>query len=497
MALPPGFSNVQDWGAWGSWPTVNIGGFQYRQIPGQGVDADGRPFFVYDPNTNQILRNGDISQSQVDARKPKAPGTAQQIGVGVGGVVGTGAGIYGGKKVVDWYTSAGEEEAAQKGAEILAKVPSNIPGNIPTTPTAATPGIVQPATPQVVSAAPVAATPGIVSASPTVATPQIVGATGASGTVTGAGTGSTAATPLGASAYAGAALGVAGALWGGYQMSKQWGDRKPGRGALAGAAVGAGTLAAYGALAGTSLGPVGTLVGAGVGATIGAGLGQIKSGRHDDHEARSRLRDGLTQVGFAKRTTELGGDIDPEAVPNPTGTYVQLADGSLYDISGERKEKGYDVKEGPFQAQAIAYAAPIAAALTGPMGPKMHSDMTGYLANAIMSNSGGDLEVMRENASHLFNQLQMSPDDAKGFIDGLATKDKPSIDPTSVDVMKHNIDIITGRAEQEPIQAPMPQEPQQQAQQQQPYMVAHPKLPPGTAALPPGMAYSNRPAMLR
>lgn len=233
----------------------------------------------------------------------------------------------------------------------------------------------------------------------------------------GVGTGSAAST--GASTLGTYALPAAGAIaagYGAYRMGEDFGKRKPLNMAGSGAMTGAGI--------GTMILPgVGTAIGGGIGAAVGGGLGMIKSGRHQDHEARSNFRDELAAKGIALRTNRLGGQLDANSVPNATGTYVPLADGSYYDISPERgSRQAYEVLDpkNPWSGQAIGWADALANLATDARDEKITGDTAAQFSNAIMSNSGGDVEMMRANALRMFQQYNMNKAQAQQRIMELA-----------------------------------------------------------------------------
>jgi len=238
-----------------------------------------------------------------------------------------------------------------------------------------------------------------------IAAPQLISATRVPAAAAGGVPGAPAA---GMGSYVGPAMAAAAIAHGGYGLSQNFGKRKPGRMAVAGAETGAGIGYFVG-------GPVGAGIGGGIGAITGGAAGMIKSGRHQDHEQRSNMRDQLAQTGFALRTDRLGGTLPSTAVQNPSGTYVPLADGSFYDISPERGSKqAYEVLDPnkPYSGMAIGWANPIAALATGYPNEKIVGDTAAQLSNGIMSNSGDDVEMMRANALSMFERLNMTKDQA-------------------------------------------------------------------------------------
>jgi len=248
------------------------------------------------------------------------------------------------------------------------------------------------------------------------AAPEIVGASRVTGAAAGNAGGAGAAQGAGVGSYVGPALAAAAIAHGGYGLSQNYGKRKPGRMAVAGAETGAGIGYFVG-------GPVGAGIGGGIGAVTGGAVGMIKAGRHADHSARSQFRDELAQRGIALRTSELGGNLDPAAVTNSKGTYVPLADGTFYDISPERGSKqAYEVlkPEGNWSGQAIGWADALANLATDARDEKITGDTAAMFTNAIRSNAGDDVEMMRANALRMFQQYNINKEQAQQRIMELA-----------------------------------------------------------------------------
>lgn len=153
----------------------------------------------------------------------------------------------------------------------------------------------------------------------------------------------------------------------------------------------------------------------------------LDGGRSKEHAMRSAFRDALFKGGFAERTAELGGKLDPRAVSNPSGTYVPLADGSFYDISGERDRQEAIIKEPEreWTGQAIGWANPIATILAGNQEGTLRNDMAGAFTNAMRSNTR-DIEGIRANALAMYERLGMSMQDGIDAIKQLVANKKIS-----------------------------------------------------------------------
>jgi hypothetical protein len=110
-------------------------------------------------------------------------------------------------------------------------------------------------------------------------------------------------------------------------------------------------------------------------------------------------------------------------VPNATGTYVPLADGTYYDISPERgSRQAYEVlkPEGNWSGQAIGWADALANLATDARDEKITGDTAAMFTNAIRSNAGDDVEMMRANALRMFQQYNINKEQAQQRIIELA-----------------------------------------------------------------------------
>jgi len=96
-------------------------------------------------------------------------------------------------------------------------------------------------------------------------------------------------------------------------------------GASIGSGIGIGVAIATGAAIGSSVPVVGTAIGALVGAAVGVLAGSLGSGKSSSQIIRDNWRDGLEQIGIAKK---INGSH-----------YLQLADGTLYDIGRDGGSK--------------------------------------------------------------------------------------------------------------------------------------------------------------
>lgn len=431
MATPPPlFANV-DWTQYQAWPNVTVDGLPYKSVPGSPA-VNGKPLYVYDPGQNKYLYNGEVIRSQQqDVAKKNSPGLLQQIGPGLAGTAGTLGGIWGINHLLNSGSAATAAAptvaAAAPGAAAAGAVGAQsiggVAGGAASQQAAANIGLLAPASTSA-AAAPATA----------LAAPEIVGANAVpAGTATlGAPT-----TILGSETL-GTALPIAGAALGTYGVYKGFENKSPVQGALSGAAAGAslGTLFPI-----PGVGTIGgALIGAGIGGLAGF-AGKLEGGKGHDHMLRSKMRDQLAQSGFALRTSDLGGNIDPGQVKNSTGTFVPLANGSFYDISGEKGASNYNVEQpdNKWSGQSISWANPIANIITGG-DHHLRTQFAGYLTNAIMSNSPDDIEGIRSNAQAVFKQLGMTPEQAKAQLQALVAANK--IDQQEANVGAQGIDTL-------------------------------------------------------
>jgi hypothetical protein len=194
------------------------------------------------------------------------------------------------------------------------------------------------------------------------------------------------------------AAGVMGA-YSHYEHMKDWGKigarntRNVGGHTLRGASEGA----AVGGMIGSMVLPgggtaVGAMVGGIIGAVVGFARGMVRAGRHKDHSARSQFRDGLREAGFAD-------NINNEGKESP-GTFVRLADGTKYDISGERGEANYTPKIGAEertrqQGDILTMANTLGQIMTAG-NDKLGENFGGYFFNAVTSQGAeNELKNMR------------------------------------------------------------------------------------------------------
>lgn len=394
QGLGPIFDSV-DFNGWPAWPMKEVNGVQYRQIPG----VDGYLFNPAMPGGKSVFIDNSAQYNKAKDEQKNATNTALIAGVGapIGSVAaawGVNAAANSGAAAAG--TAAGTGAATGAGTGIVGGTAAGTGATV--------------ATPTVVSATPVAAG-------------------GAAGTGTAGAAGTTAVgggLAAGAATVGGAALGA----WNAYEGYKAFQE---------GNASKTGTHTAIGAM-GTPLGPV-------WGYALGYGATKLQGGKNPQNKFRSKLRDGMVEAGFAQRTTDLGGTIDPSQVDNPSGTYVQLADGTYFDISKDGSNNGYDVQNpnGAYSGQAVMFAQPLAALLAGRADEKGTGWFTGYLANAIMSNANGDPEIMRANAQAIAAKMGLTPEQARAEIDKMVA-DKV-VDAQTAAVYKQGVDQIqTGDA---------------------------------------------------
>lgn len=225
---------------------------------------------------------------------------------------------------------------------------------------------------------------------------------------------STAAEGTSALGVAGQALGAAAAIYAGYNMYQNWGERNPTMGAVSGAAIGA--------YAGTYVFPVvGTAIGAVAGAVIGGLIGNIKAGKHDDQVNRDRFRSGLRELGITdqdhlvKFTDGTVFDMGKDG-----GNRLNNVDGStrrFYEIDPKNK----------FAHQAVGWVNPLAITLAGG-NVKLANDFAAYFANAALTNSAS-LEDVRAKVIKLYQDAKISGEQMGAVLadmekKGLVTQDE-------------------------------------------------------------------------
>lgn len=186
-------------------------------------------------------------------------------------------------------------------------------------------------------------------------------------------------------------LNAAGAVYGAFDLIKNFGQMSPAQGAMSGLAVGAGIGSFF---------PGGTLIGGAIGAAVGGLISLFrKSGKHKDQKARDQMRKALLNAGVIDDKWTIG-----------------LADGSRYDIGidgGPKKEFGgrrpyeIDLKD-PMAVKISTFLNPLTYIACGG-NQKLASDLSGYLTNAALSNAGGDESKARENVKAIYGQFKITP----------------------------------------------------------------------------------------
>ena len=197
-------------------------------------------------------------------------------------------------------------------------------------------------------------------------------------------------------------LGLAGAIYSGYQLFENFGNTNFLTGALNGAALG------------TYLGSIvpggGTFVGGVAGGTLGGASALFKrSGKHEDQVVRDQLRRVLQQLGLLDSQFSL-----------------KLADGGRYDLGKDggarlRNTDGttrrtYDTDPlNPLSSVALSMLNPLARLIAG-SSVKRQSDLAGMLANAAISNARSPEEV-RQNVLSMTEAMHLDEGKLKTFLE--------------------------------------------------------------------------------
>jgi hypothetical protein len=147
-----------------------------------------------------------------------------------------------------------------------------------------------------------------------------------------------------------------------------------------------------GALVGSYFGPLGAGIGAGVGSVVGALKSAFGGHKSKDQYKRDEIRNTLERLGLASKE---GGTH-----------YLTLADGTKFNIGLDGSKAGYnmDMKNKLVQ-DLIPYALPLSYGIVGPNKDKESTDLTGYIVNAAVSNSGGDINKAKENLKAFYSKV--------------------------------------------------------------------------------------------
>lgn len=218
---------------------------------------------------------------------------------------------------------------------------------------------------------------------------------------------------------AGTALGIAGGVYGAYQLGKNLSDNQkdPIGGAAAGAAVGVGAMTAYGAMYGSYVGPWGTVIGAAVGAIVGLGLGMIGGNKDKDQLTRDAIRKNFQKQGILDKDFKL-----------------TLNDGTQFDVGKDghfilpNGQRPYNVDFADQRAaETVGALNPAVAAMLGTGKTKYLSDFTGYMTNAVLSSQDpagnikgiydkmGGRDVVYGRIVEMYKQGQLSANDANAM----------------------------------------------------------------------------------
>lgn len=388
---------------YGQWPTVNIDGLVYYQVP-------GNPGVVYDPRMNKWFydQREAAKRKQEEAIKAQTPSIGQQLIPVAGGTAGTVLGAVGISHL------AGGSGAAAGGAGGALG--------------AATPGVAA-GTAGAGSAAAGgagAASGGILGSGGAAAAPEIV-----SGSfVPEAGI---AAAPAEAGFLAGTALPVAGAAYAGYRGYKAYENLKDKPAQFH-----------YGVEEALKPANIPLAIGTMGLSVLGGGLlsKAIGSGKGGGQIQRDKWRKSMQQVGFMDQ--------------NFQGT---AADGSVIDWNNVNGDQGSGVKnmhfEDPTVGAAVAYADMLATAM-GATGTA-RQNIAGELAKGALYNAGGDRTVVEDNMRHFAGLLGLDYNTINQNIDAVAEKNKSEKDQTTFATNKAAAGMLFGGSQPQPTQGSMPQ----------------------------------------
>lgn len=220
----------------------------------------------------------------------------------------------------------------------------------------------------------------------------------ASGTALAANAAGMSSTASAAGAAAAPIAGLAGAYQG-YQTAKYISDaprsaQRTRMGTLGMAGAGAGIGASIGSVVPGPGTAIGAAIGAGVGALTGLAATHFGSSKEKYQMIRDKARDSLVANNIIDKDYK--------------GT---LADGSSYDFGKDGKKYGKLNTDDPNWGMAAGLANVIAAG-EGMYGRPLEAVATMY-ANAAMSNSKGDPNIIKQNMLHFAQQRGFTPENIK------------------------------------------------------------------------------------
>jgi hypothetical protein len=175
-------------------------------------------------------------------------------------------------------------------------------------------------------------------------------------------------------------------------------------------------------------GPVGAGIGAGIGGLVGLGKSIFGHKMSKFELMQQNVRTGGGQAGLFYRPN------------NSPHAHMQLADGSYHDI----EKGGYAVEtiqDLPGSKQAIEWVNPLAVVLTAggdDQGSKVY--LAGSLANGVMANANGDLEVIRANVLKQMENTGLTEDKIKASL--LDLKNAGKIDEGEYNLHLHSLDVL-------------------------------------------------------
>ena len=187
-----------------------------------------------------------------------------------------------------------------------------------------------------------------------------------------------------------------------------------------------------GAQVGSIIPGIGTAIGAIIGTLVGGVSSLFGSGKSIEQKKRDKIREWLQDQQIIDANWSL-----------------ELADGSLYNIGIDGKNKlisldgsarnQYDIDfENPLASQTVAWLNPVFEVLLAE-DQDLKSQFVGYFTNAVMNNAA-DLETVKENILAIFEKFPFTSEDI--FTGLVSLAESGQMDQTTLTIHLSNFEDL-------------------------------------------------------